>query len=469
VSVRTKFAMTDARRLTRVAGRLDRVPTLLEDAKAGRVSLGVLAAAARVSTPENEERVADIARDCTPSQAMRVLSRYRDLAPTYPSGNGEADDGTGGEPDGEHSGGGPDDDSGDGPSDGDGGSARPEPVRPEPEPDFWWREWSDDLGRGRIDAALDPVTAALMRQAWKAAGHAGEHDTRTRPSGGTPGAGQGQDGGTPAAGAGAGGGGGEPVSLDERRRRQDPNERARRLATTMLDGAHAEGLCAPSGERFAVQVTVDLATLARALRFDLDTTLPVRLGSECFLADTGRHLDDSELAQILCDANVQLLVHADGVPLWMGNEVRHFTRHQRRAMRHRAGGHGGCEFPGCTQTRFVQAHHVAEHGHDGPTCLANGILLCSWHHRRLHREGWTITTDGDQTFTFWHGTRCLGTTNRADRPGRGRPPDLQRLPGLDQPPELPEGIGPDTPRSATGGERMTHYALDTYLHHLLTA
>jgi hypothetical protein len=257
--------------------------------------------------------------------------------------------------------------------------------------------------------------------------------------------------------------------LEDRGRCRDANEIARRLAATVLDHVHGSGLSAPNGERFSVQVTVDVVTLAKALGLEFDASLPVGLGSECFLASTGQRLDDAELARIVCDADVQLLVHANGVPLWMGHEVRHFNRHQRRAMRYRAGGHGGCEFPGCTQTRFVDAHHVWHHGQQGPTSLANGMLLCGWHHRRLHREGWTVTTDGDQSFTFWDGTRCLGTTNRADRAGPGRPPDLARLPGIDGPPAAPPGIGPDTPRSGTGGERMTRWALDTYLHHLLAA
>src|SRR5690606_34680020 len=83
VSIRTKFPVAEARRLTSLAERLDRVPSLVGDARAGRVSIGMLAAAARVSTPGNEARVAAIVRECTPSQAQRVLSKYRDLAPTY--------------------------------------------------------------------------------------------------------------------------------------------------------------------------------------------------------------------------------------------------------------------------------------------------------------------------------------------------------------------------------------------------
>ena len=446
VSIRTKFPVSEARRLTSVAERLDRVPSLLEDARAGRVSVGMLGAAARVSTPENEERVADIVRDCTPSQAQRVLSKYRELAPTMGGGEGGSSD----------------------PAGDDGGRAAPEP-----EPDYWWRQWSDELGRGRVDGALDAATAALLAQAWKAAQASGEKE-RTAGGAAERGAAEDESDGRGDGGRGSGAGGSstgrsEEPTPDERRRRVDPNEIARRLASTMLDAAHGSGLSAPNGERFSVQVTVDLVTLAQVLGLEFDSSLPVRLGSECFLADTGRHLDDAELAQILCDADVQVLVHAKGVPLWMGNEVRPFNRHQRRAMRHRSGGQGGCEFPGCTQTRFVEAHHVWHHGQHGPTCLSNGVLLCWWHHRRLHRDGWTVTTDGDQSFTFWDGTRCLGTTNRADRAGPGRPPDVARLPGIDEPPDAPPGIGPDTPLSTTGGERMTRWALDTYLHHLLAA
>lgn len=417
LSVRAKFTPAEATRLTSLAGKLDRVPQLLDDARHGMVSSSLLAAAARVSTPDNQERVADVVRLCTPAQALRVLAKYRDLRPTVEDADGDT------------------------PHD-----------RPEPEPDYWWRAWSDDQGRGRIDAALDEVTAALLGQAWRAAQAAGETPPESDP--------ESDPTTTPEP---------SPVSsLDERRRREDPNEIARRLATTMLDDAHAGGLCAPGGERFAVQVTVDLATLAQVLGITLDPSLPVRLGSECFLASSGRHLQDHELAAILCDANLQLLVEQDGVPLWLGNEVRTFNRQQRRAMRRRSGGHGGCEFPGCTQTRYLYGHHVVFHGDEGPTTLDNGILLCGWHHRRLHREGWTITTDGDQRFTFWNGSRCLGTTTRAHGPG-GRPPDLVRLEPVDAVPDPPPELGPDSPRSESGGEAMTAWALDNLLHQLLAA
>ena len=170
----------------------------------------------------------------------------------------------------------------------------------------------------------------------------------------------------------------------------------------------------------------------------------------------------------MCDASVQLLITHKGAPLWLGAEVRTANRHQRRALRFRSGGPGGCEFPGCTQVRFVDAHHVQWASNEGPTDLDNLVLLCTYHHKQIHDNGWTISTDGDQFFTFWEGSRCLGTTSRGDEPG-GRPPDLARLPGIEQPPEAPDWITPDTPRSGGGGERLSRWALGAYLDHLLAA
>ncbi|MEZ5240509.1 MAG: DUF222 domain-containing protein [Microthrixaceae bacterium] len=82
LSVRTNFAPRDAERLVSIAARVDEMPSLLTAARGGQVSMGVLASAARVVTPDNEERVLDIVRACTPRQAQRVLAAYRSLRPT---------------------------------------------------------------------------------------------------------------------------------------------------------------------------------------------------------------------------------------------------------------------------------------------------------------------------------------------------------------------------------------------------
>ncbi len=232
------------------------------------------------------------------------------------------------------------------------------------------------------------------------------------------------------------------------------NEIAARFAQAMLDAAAGAGLRDRGDERFCVQVCVDLATLARVLGYDLDVGSPVGLGTHCFIPTTGQRLTDGELARIMCGASVQMLIHQDGVPLWLGGEVRSASRHQRRALRFRAGV-TGCEFPGCTQTRYVDAHHVRFYRHGGPTDLDNLVLLCGYHHRQIHDHGWTITTSGDQAFTFWRGERCLGTTTRGDTTD-GRPPDLAALPLIEQLPDPPRGIGPDT-ATRDQRRRTTHH------------
>jgi hypothetical protein len=432
LSIRAKFSLTDARRIAAVAERRDQLPKLMEHARDGRLSVGVIAGAARVVTPENESAIADLAVICTPTQTARVLSKYRDAQAANPAPRSQDDS--------------PTDDP---PTD----DSRTDDPPPDDLP-TWWNSWYDDAGRGRIDAALHPSVAALLEQAWAAATAAGEADDAGDDDSGTDGSGiHDRDG----------------CAQLERRRRRDVNDIAERLASTMLDHANDQGLRAPGGERFGVLVHIDVKTLAGVLGMEWDPTLPTQLGSQCFDARTGRHLADHEVARILCDANLQLLVHQDGVPLWMSNELRSANRHQRRALRFRAGGQGGCEFPGCPQTRFLDAHHVRHHACGGCTDPANLVLLCSWHHRQVHDRGWQIVTDGDQRFTFRDSDgACLGTTSTNSGPG-GPPPDLARLPGMDRPPDPPPRLHPDAPRSDTHGEPLTAYALDVFVERLLDA
>lgn len=50
----------------------------------------------------------------------------------------------------------------------------------------------------------------------------------------------------------------------------------------------------------------------------------------------------------------------------------------------------GCRFPGCCETRFVDAHHIHHWCDGGETSLDNLVLLCRHHHGLLHREGFEI-------------------------------------------------------------------------------
>jgi hypothetical protein len=61
---------------------------------------------------------------------------------------------------------------------------------------------------------------------------------------------------------------------------------------------------------------------------------------------------------------------------------------------------GGCRFPGCTCTRFVDAHHIQHWADGGETSMSNLILLCKRHHRLVHEEGFGLIRGADGTFNF---------------------------------------------------------------------
>ena len=97
-----------------------------------------LASAARVVTAENEARVLDVVRACTPRQAQRVLAAYRSLRPTTNDTPTVTV------------------------------AAVMVLLADDLELDHWWRNWIDDHGRYRIDGALDKLTGELLEQARRA-------------------------------------------------------------------------------------------------------------------------------------------------------------------------------------------------------------------------------------------------------------------------------------------------------------
>jgi hypothetical protein len=108
------------------------------------------------------------------------------------------------------------------------------------------------------------------------------------------------------------------------------------------------------GDRYVVHIHTDVETL-RA-----DGT-----GAEAEVEDApgcGSHVSAETSRRLACDAAV---VHwnenADGDPLSVGRRTRTIPPAIRRALKRRD---GGCRFPGCSATRFVDAHHV-HHWTDG--------------------------------------------------------------------------------------------------------
>jgi hypothetical protein len=92
--------------------------------------------------------------------------------------------------------------------------------------------------------------------------------------------------------------------------------------------------------------------------------------------------------RMACDSTVRAIVEDDeGIPLRMGRRQRTVPPHIKRLLQRRD---RHCQFPGCTRTRGLHAHHVIHFSDGGPTDPDNLILLCTRHHRFLHEGGWTI-------------------------------------------------------------------------------
>ncbi len=139
------------------------------------------------------------------------------------------------------------------------------------------------------------------------------------------------------------------------------------------------------GERYQIVVHVDAETLrtSTAGRCEIEeaTSLP---------AETVRRL--------ACDCSVVAVIENErGEPLNVGRKTRSIPPALRRALNARD---RGCRFPGCTHTRYVDAHHVRHWAHGGETKASNLVTLCRFHHRKVHEGGVTVQVLDDGAFRF---------------------------------------------------------------------
>lgn len=133
-----------------------------------------------------------------------------------------------------------------------------------------------------------------------------------------------------------------------------------------------------SADRYQVVVHVDAAALqgesaaGDAARAELEAGVP---------------LPQEVARRLACDASLVRVIEQDGRPLTVGRKTRSIPPAVRRALRARD---GGCAFPGCTNRRHVDAHHIEHWAHGGRTDLENLVHLCRHHHRLVHEGGFRI-------------------------------------------------------------------------------
>ena len=114
--------------------------------------------------------------------------------------------------------------------------------------------------------------------------------------------------------------------------------------------------------------------------------------------EDGTRVSAETARRIACDAGrVAVQRDSDGSVLDVGRRTRTVPPALRRALEARD---RGCRFPGCG-LRFTDAHHIVHWADGGETVLANMLLLCRRHHRRVHEDGYSVCSDAHGQIVFF--------------------------------------------------------------------
>ncbi len=114
--------------------------------------------------------------------------------------------------------------------------------------------------------------------------------------------------------------------------------------------------------------------------------------------EDGPHVSAVTSRRIACDSTiVPIKEDKNGEPLSIGRRSRTIPPPMRRALRVRD---KGCRFPGCTNTRFVDGHHIQHWADGGETSLDNLVMLCRHHHHLVHEGGFVCEKASDGAVHF---------------------------------------------------------------------
>jgi hypothetical protein len=109
--------------------------------------------------------------------------------------------------------------------------------------------------------------------------------------------------------------------------------------------------------------------------------------------DTGYGVSAEVARKLCCDAGIVPVIEERGKTIDVGRRTRRVNAALERAL---AARDRGCVFPGCTNCRFVDAHHIEHWLNGGETRLENLLTMCRHHHGLVHEGGFTVemTDDG---------------------------------------------------------------------------
>jgi hypothetical protein len=108
----------------------------------------------------------------------------------------------------------------------------------------------------------------------------------------------------------------------------------------------------------------------------------------------GPQLPDALRRYLCCDAKVRAVIEdRHGALLGISPLEPTVNPRLRRVIEQRD---QGCRYPGCSQRRWVQIHHIHHREDGGLTISSNLCALCPFHHRLHHAGAFTIQGNPEQ-------------------------------------------------------------------------
>ena len=234
-----------------------------------------------------------------------------------------------------------------------------------------------------------------------------------------------------------------PAASTDRHTGEAPSRDARRADALVLLTQVAAGsgrLPSHGVDRPQVHITLDFDTLMSGV------------GEVSLLGAGGTDgLSAGEARRLACDAGlIPMVLGTASRPLDVGRTHRMFTPAIRAALIERD---QGCVFPGCTAAPAVcEAHHILPWWAGGATCLANGVLLCPFHHRLVEPDPlqseesqWRVHLDPVTGLPWFTPPRHIDPVRRPRQHQRHRLQQLAPLVGGQPCPPDPDPPDPDSP------------------------
>lgn len=111
---------------------------------------------------------------------------------------------------------------------------------------------------------------------------------------------------------------------------------------------------------------------------------------------SGVQVADSTLERLILEAKLSLLLKPAREEETI-RELRGVSRRMRREILRRD---RICQYPGCRNASYLEAHHRVFVSRGGRHVRSNLIALCTFHHDVIHKPGYTLGIEGGRVFVI---------------------------------------------------------------------